>query len=51
MKTIAKMTGMTEEQIKAFYIQKTNQARLFGFSEKEAKKMVQETFREVLLSK
>ena len=48
MEYVAKLIGMTVEELKDFYIEKVNQARAFGFSEEEAKKLVQETFRKKL---
>jgi hypothetical protein len=48
MEYVAKLIGMTVEELKAFYIEKVNEVRTFGFTEKEAKKIVQETFRKNL---
>jgi hypothetical protein len=48
MEYVAKLIGMTVEELKDFYIEKVNQARSFGFTEEEAKQLVQETFRKKL---
>jgi hypothetical protein len=48
MEYVAELIGMTVEELKAFYIEKVNQARSFGFTEEEAKQLVQETFRKKL---
>jgi UDP-3-O-acyl-N-acetylglucosamine deacetylase len=48
MEYVAKLIGMTVEELKDFYIEKVNEARTFGFTEEEAKKIVQETFRKNL---
>jgi hypothetical protein len=48
METVAKLIGMTTEELKSFYIQKVNEARSFGFTKEQAKQIVQETFRKNL---
>lgn len=48
METVAKLIGMTTEELKSFYIQKVNEAKSFGFTEEQAKQIVQETFRKNL---
>ena len=48
MEMVAKLIGMTTEELKSFYIEKVNEARSFGFTESEAKQSVQETFRKNL---
>jgi hypothetical protein len=48
MEMIAKLIGMTTEELKSFYIEKVNEARSFGFTESQAKLLVQETFRKNL---
>jgi isopenicillin N synthase-like dioxygenase len=51
MKAIAQILGMTENELKAFYILKVNQARLLGFTEMEAKQIVKDTFKQIIIGK
>jgi DNA-binding transcriptional regulator YhcF (GntR family) len=48
MENVAKLIGMTVNELKSFYIQKVNEAKSLGFTEEEAKKIVQKTFRKNL---
>jgi hypothetical protein len=39
-------TGMTREEVEAFYIAAIDTLRDFGYTESEAREMVQESFKE-----
>ena len=48
MTTIEKKTGMKRVELENYYIQKINFAISLGFTEKEAREMVQETLKQSL---
>jgi len=48
MKRLAEIIGMTEQELKEFYMSKVNKAMRFGLSEKDAKMLVIEVFRKQL---
>lgn len=48
MTTFESKTGMTRIQLENYYIQKVNLVMSFGFTEREARKMVQETLKQSL---
>jgi len=48
MKKLAELIGMTEVELKNFYLLQVNKAKAIGFSDAEAKSIVQETFRKQL---
>ena len=48
MKKLAELIGMTELELRDFYLLKVNMAKAIGFSDAEAKSIVQETFRKQL---
>jgi hypothetical protein len=48
MKNLAELIGMTELELKNFYLFYVNKAKSLGFSDSEAKEIVQETFRKQL---
>jgi hypothetical protein len=48
MKKLAELIGMTELELKNFYLLKVNKAKAIVFSDEEAKSIVQETFRKQL---
>lgn len=48
MTTIENKTGMTRVELEKYYIQKINFAMALGFTEKEAREMVQETLKQSL---
>ena len=50
MKKVAQLIGMTETELKNFYLLQVNRAKVMGFSDSEAKEIVQETFKQQLLT-
>jgi hypothetical protein len=48
MKTLEIKTGMTRVELEKFYINNVNKLISFGFSEDEAREIVQETLKETL---
>ena len=48
MKSLTTTTGKTEKELKAFYIAAIETMVDFGMNEKEARQVVQETFRETV---
>jgi len=48
MKKLAELIGMTEIELKNFYLLQVNKAKAIGFSDLEARDIVQETFRKQL---
>lgn len=48
MKALAQLLGTTEQELKDFYLLQVNKAKAIGFSDSEAKEIVQETFRKQL---
>lgn len=45
---LEKSTGMKREELEKFYIEKVNKAMSFGFSEEEAREIVQESLKKSL---
>jgi hypothetical protein len=48
MKNLATTIGMTENELKNFYLLQVNRAKALGFTDAEAKEIVKETFRKQL---
>lgn len=48
MKNLTTLTGKTETEIKEFYLAAIDTVMEFGATEKEAREMVKETFKETL---
>lgn len=48
MKKLAELLGTTENELKDFYLLQVNKAKSIGFSDSEAKSIVQESFRKQL---
>lgn len=48
MKNLTKVTGLTENEIKAMYLNAITVAKSFGFTEEEAREITQESVREFL---
>lgn len=48
MKTLEIKTGMTRTELEKFYINHVNKLIAFGFSENEAREIVQETLKKTL---
>lgn len=48
MKKLAELLGTTENELKDFYLLQVNKAKAIGFSDSEAKSIVQESFRKQL---
>ena len=48
MKNLITITGLTENEIKAMYLNAIKTAKMLGFSEAEARQIVQESFKEAL---
>lgn len=48
MKNLTIITGLTENEIKSMYLNAITTAKMLGFSEAEARQIVQESFKEAL---
>ena len=48
MKKLSELIGMTEVELKNFYLLQVNKAKAIGFSDLEARDIVQESFRKQL---
>lgn len=48
MKNLTIITGLTENEIKSMYLNAIKTAKMLGFSEAEARQIVQESFKEAL---
>ena len=49
MKNLTTVTGLTVTEIKAMYLNAITTAKMLGFSEAEARQIVQESFKVALL--